>query len=172
VPLAQIKYLYRLTAEEIKEFCMKKNKLFGMVTLIVGVMLAFSFIGCGGDDDPNPNPNPGDPDTGTTWPGDAVLTKYNVKGLPQPAGISNIDWEANDYGNLGADLYIRFTGTYDAIKAVSQYFENKTEWVLDPDISDVPQYAFRKEFTNGSWHAGVVWANTSGYNCVVEITKI
>ena len=41
-----------------KEFCMSKKRLFGMLILIVGVMLAFCLIGC--DNDNNGNGDNGD----------------------------------------------------------------------------------------------------------------
>ena len=50
---------------EIKEFCMVKKSLFGMLTLIVGVMLVFALSGCNPDPAPQPSPSPSSPQG--TW---------------------------------------------------------------------------------------------------------
>lgn len=56
---------------------MKTNKLFGMITLIVGVMLVFTLIGCGDNGDPTSPPG-GDPET-VSYTGTASGTTYTLK---------------------------------------------------------------------------------------------
>jgi len=78
---------------------MKKNKVFGMITLIVGVITAFTMIGCDNGNDPGNNGNP-------TVPG-AVL---NLTATPGDGQVS-LSWSAPS--NNGGTAIIGYEVTRD-----------------------------------------------------------
>jgi hypothetical protein len=77
---------------------MKTNKLFGMITLIVGVMLVFTLIGCGDDGDPtsppggNGNGNGNGDNFTPGWPSASILSEFGISGLTAPAGATDIEY--------------------------------------------------------------------------------
>ena len=69
---------------EIKEFCMLKNKFFGMLTFIVGVMLVFALSGCR-DEPPSPQPTwkPSNITITGTWSNNTISFTYPVNSNSQ-----------------------------------------------------------------------------------------
>jgi hypothetical protein len=160
---------------------MLKKNLFGVLTLLVGVMFVFGIAGCESDDNPsNSNTEDALPSPrvkigeGSGWPS-AKLPDYNHESWAQPVGLSGVSWEEWQAGAGAMVSYfldISFTSATVATKnSIDDYLEpwaSDTNWIkTDPNDFEVTY-----TIVVGSYHYGVIIScniSTGGY---INLTRI
>jgi hypothetical protein len=135
---------------------MKNKKLFGVMTLLAVVMMVFALAGCGDLF------NIGT-DSGDGWPKDKVLSDFGLKGMKQPAGVTNPSW-ATVSAVVANELVINFDATSATDAAVNSWLKSNG-WSGSGD-GDADTYG--GEYTKGKTQAEYGRSGTSGTLIVVK----
>jgi len=150
-----------------KEFCMKHtNRIFGMITLIAGVMLVGAFaLGLAGCDNGSGGNNnlPGS-DFTSGWPSSSVLGQFGLSGLTAPAGVTDIE----HLYVVGSGIAINFKNYatndnpfHDQLISNGWTYNTGSSWT----DSDGCYYVYRK----GDAEAYYGWAPLTGSSIVVDL---
>jgi len=139
---------------------MIKKKIASLIVLVVGIMLAFTLVGCdtgtGGDDG-----HDGDGDTTYyTWPDSATFSSFGIPNMPAPSGITNVVWYTE-----ASSLNIVWTGVQSNDAHIKSYmiaggFTN----ILGSDTGS----QYNEGYTKGAYNA-VYTRNVS--TCGFSVTK-
>jgi hypothetical protein len=150
---------------------MLKKRLFGMMTLLVGVMLVLAMIGCGDNGNPtspsggNGNGN-GSGDSNTGWPSGSTLSNFGLSELTAPTGATGITWYSEGPTNTGiytaSVLMINFSGTTSHVAALDTWFGNN-EW--DRDYFDE---GYDGNYTKGTFNIGDGYGQPGSYDCYLS----
>jgi hypothetical protein len=144
-----------------------KNRIFGLITFIVGVMLVFSLIGCdtgNGAGNGNGNGN-GDGGGNSGWPNSGILSEYGLSGMSAPAGAANITYGIATVG--GHSLTIYFTGSPANDGPITSWFTSNS-WAQGGTAGDgvsIITYMYSK--------AGFVQASYTRQSttCQIQVVK-
>jgi hypothetical protein len=123
-----------------KEFCMLQKRLFGMPTLIVGVMLVFSLMGCDNGTTGGPDPKPPAPQSISYVSKDNSGNLYTLEITEDTSGTTRYAVKQGDFFKLTVELYndgvysvaLTYSGTVESAEG------NGTEIAISVTVNGKP----------------------------------
>ena len=143
---------------------MLKRQFYGLMTVIIGLALVFSFIAC--DNGNGDNGNSGDGRI-SGWPNSSTLSSYGISGLTKPNDATNVIYFDAPSTVVSGDtvLSVYFTGTTASLNTIRTWFDNQNDWTKSGSN-------YRKTSGNVSYSTLIQESSgIEGRNCVLMITK-